>query len=111
MTTNKNDVTNKNELNKRKNKDLTGANFREKLIELLELPKELVFNLPKITIMGRNNLIIENYTGIFEYESDHIRANTGAGIIKITGNSLLIKEITHEDIMVSGEIEIIEFIK
>ncbi|MGI6778675.1 MAG: sporulation protein YqfC [Acetivibrionales bacterium] len=85
--------------------------LKEKVTELLELPKEIVLNVPKITMLGTRDLIIENYKGIIEYYDGRIRVNTGVGIIKITGSSLVIKEITSEDIMVTGDISSLEFLK
>jgi sporulation protein YqfC len=87
------------------------AKFKEKVSEILELPKEIVLNIPKLTMLGMRDLIIENYKGIIEYDSSRIRVNTGVGIIKIIGDKLVIREITSEDIMVSGEIAALEFIK
>lgn len=85
--------------------------FREKVAELLELPKEVVMNIPKLTIVGKGNLFIENYKGIIEYDTGRIRVNTALGIISISGEHMTIKEITSEDIMVDGEIESLEFIR
>ncbi len=92
-----------------KNNEINKKNFKEKVSEVLELPKEIILNIPKITMVGNENLIIENYKGIMEYEQNRIRLNTAKGIIKITGIRLNIKEITSEDIMVEGEINSLEF--
>mgnify|MGYP000356458846 CR=1 FL=1 len=86
-------------------------NLKEKVTEILELPKEVVLNIPKLTMLGAGDLIIENYKGIIEYDSSRIRVNTGIGIIRILGERLVIREITSEDIMVSGEIASLEFLK
>lgn len=85
--------------------------MKEKFAEALELPKEVVLNIPKLTMLGAGNLVIENYKGIIEYDDSKIRVNTGTGMIRITGERLFIKEITSEDIMVDGEIKSLEFIK
>ena len=44
-----------------------------KLESLLELPKEITTNQPKITIIGFEEMLIENYKGILEYENFYIR--------------------------------------
>lgn len=85
--------------------------LKEKVTEILELPKEVVLNIPKLTFVGNRSLVIENYKGIIEYDFGKIRVNTGIGIVKIMGNGLTIKEITSEDIMVEGDIETFEFMK
>lgn len=86
-------------------------NLKEKMAELLELPKEIVLDLPKITMFGDKNLIVENYKGIIEYDNNRIRVNTGKGIIMVSGDRLVIKEITSEDLMIEGEILSLEFLK
>lgn len=85
--------------------------FRQKLSNLLELPKEVVLDLSKIMIVGNRNVLVENYKGIIEYENTKIRINTTSGIIAFEGKGLFIKEITSEDIMVEGEIKNIEFVR
>jgi sporulation protein YqfC len=94
-----------------KEKEKPKAGLKEKFAEMLELPKEIVLNIPKVTIVGNRDMMIENFKGIMEYEDTRIRVNTGAGVIRITGAGLLIREITSEDIIVSGEIHALEFVK
>ncbi len=85
--------------------------LREKITEMLELPKEIVLNMPKLVMLGNGDVIIENYKGIVEYAEGVIRVNTTSGIIKITGTDIYIKEITAENIMVYGNILSLEFLK
>lgn len=96
---------------KKNDKEEPKAKLKEKFTEMLELPKEIVLNVPKLTMVGNGDLIIENYKGIIEYDDSRIRVNTGTGVIKITGSRMLIKEITSEDIMINGEITSLEFLK
>jgi sporulation protein YqfC len=84
--------------------------LREKFVEILELPKEIVLDMPKLTMLGNGDLIIENYKGIVQYEEGIIRVNTTSGIIKVTGTNLYIKEITSENIMLYGNILGLEFL-
>jgi sporulation protein YqfC len=82
---------------------------KERFAEMLELPKELVLDRPKLTLVGNCDIMIENYKGVIEFGSDRLRINTGSGIVKIIGTGLLIREITSEDIIVSGTIRSLEF--
>lgn len=85
------------------------SNFKEKLSDVLEIPKELILNVPRITVLGNKQLIIENYKGIIEYEENKIRIKTSEGTIKLSGVKMTIKEITTDDLMVNGEILTIQF--
>ena len=48
---------------------------------MLELPIEVTTNIPKITITGFDQIMIENYMGIIEYEEYLVKINTSIGII------------------------------
>lgn len=87
------------------------VSLKEKMSELLELPKDIFLNVPKLTMVGNGDLLIENFKGIIEYDNDRIRINTNSGIVKITGTGLQIKEITSEDLMVNGDISSLEFLR
>ena len=77
--------------------------------KLLELPKEVYSNEPKIVITGFDELIIENFKGILEYEEFFVRINTHIGIININGYNLNLENMTDDDLKVKGKIESIEF--
>ena len=87
-------------------KDLKKA---KKLDEILEIPVELSTNNPKITILGFERLLIENYRGILEYQDYFIRVNTYIGIININGFNLNLEEMTTDDLLVTGKIETVDF--
>lgn len=77
--------------------------------EILELPKDIMLDLPKVTLIGNLQLYIENHKGIIEYGSLRIRVNTNAGILRILGKNMVIKTIVTEEIIIVGEIESVEF--
>lgn len=79
--------------------------------KLLEFPKEVYSNEPKIIINGFDELIIENFKGILEYEEFFVRINTYIGIININGYNLNLENMTNDDLKVKGKIESVEFEK
>ena len=79
-----------------------------KLNRILEMPQEVYSDIPKITITGFNEMIIENFKGILEYEDYYIRINTSLGIININGYELKLENMTNDDIRVTGKIESID---
>lgn len=82
-----------------------------RLERALEIPKEISSNEPKITIMGFNEMLIENYKGILEYQEFYIRVSTYIGILNINGFDLNLTEMTTDDILITGKIETIDFEK
>ncbi|RKD34733.1 sporulation protein YqfC [Thermohalobacter berrensis] len=82
---------------------------KESLSEMLELPKDIVLDLPKITMIGNLQIYIENHKGIIEYNKQRIRINTNNGLLRIIGKNLSIRTIVTEEIIIAGEIESVEF--
>lgn len=81
------------------------------LDRILEVPKELVTNEPKLTISGFKQMLVENYKVILEYQDIYIRIKTYTGIININGFNLKLGEMTEDDIMITGDIETIDYEK
>lgn len=82
---------------------------QNKFERLLEIPTELSSTDPKITIVSFNEMLIENYKGILEYQEFFIRISTYSGIININGFNLKLNEMTSDDLMITGKIETIDF--
>ena len=80
-----------------------------KLDSLLEIPREVVSTDIKITINGFDEILIENYKNILEYQDILIKINTFEGAITIYGFNLKLDQLTDEDIKVNGKIDTIEF--
>ena len=83
-------------------------NNYNKLDRILELPKEVCSNIPKIIVTGFDEVIIENFKGILEYEEFFVRVNTHIGIVNINGYNLSLENMTDVDIKVNGKIESID---
>ena len=77
--------------------------------EMLEFPREIVSKVPKITITAFDEVLIENFKGIIEYEDFFARISTHIGNINIQGFNLKLSQMTEDDIFVTGKIESIEF--
>ena len=80
-------------------------NYRRKIDKFLEIPKEVYSNNPKIVITGFDELIVENFKGILEYEKFFVRISTYIGIISINGYNLNLENMSDDDIKVTGKIE------
>ena len=74
--------------------------IKEKMISAMDLPKDVIQNASVITILGRNELCIENYRGIIEYTDTLIRVQTRAGQIQY---------YTNDEMKVSGTLSSLEF--
>jgi sporulation protein YqfC len=84
--------------------------MKKALTELLKLPKEIILDFPLLTIVGNEEVLIENYRGLIEYTEEKIRLNSSCGVIKISGKKLEVKQITDENLKIAGIITGVEFL-
>ena len=84
--------------------------LRKNVTEALELPKEIMLNLPLISLVGREEMTIENYKGILEYGEEMVRIGTAAGVLRLTGKGLCLKQLSGECMVVTGKIENLSFL-
>lgn len=81
---------------------------RKRFNDILEIPKEIYTNVPNFIITGFEEMIIENYKGILEYEDYYVRVNTYIGIVNIHGINLRLEKMTEDNLKITGKIESIE---
>ena len=75
---------------------------------LLDLPQDVVFDLPRLTMIGDRQLYIENHRGVLHFSSDKLRLALTKGELEITGQELVIRTIWTEEVFVEGQIRHIE---
>lgn len=79
---------------------------REKLGMILDMPLDMIKGCSRMTVIGNESVLLENYKGIIEYEENVIRLSNN---INVFGSKLNIEEITDDDILITGDIKNIEF--
>ena len=82
-----------------------------RLDSLFDIPEEISGKISKVTILGFNKMLIENYKAILEYQDFFIRIKMLDGIISINGIELLMNEMTKDDLIITGTIDEVEFDK
>lgn len=86
------------------------GSLREQFTEVFDIPKEVVIDLPVITLTGNKEISVENFSGLIEYTRQKIRLNTKTGILVIDGIELEAKNMTAERICIRGNILHITFV-
>lgn len=84
---------------------------KNKINSILEMPREIDKKESKITIISFDEMLIENYKGILEYDEFYIKVDTPIGIVSINGYKLTLEQITDENIGIKGTIKSIELEK
>lgn len=70
------------------------APWNRQLLTKLDLPVETDATVPKITMVGRGDLLVENHTGVLQYDPARIRLTTHEGILEIGGTGLNLLELS-----------------
>jgi len=84
----------------------------EKLMgDMLDLPKDLVLELPRLIIIGNKELYLQNHKGIIDYSHELIRINLVRGYLEVQGESLQIRTIIPDEITIAGKISGVKFIE
>ena len=83
--------------------------LRERLASAASMPKDVVLGASVITILGRNEVCIENYRGIIEYTDTLIRVQTKSGQVRLTGKRLQIEYYTNDEMKIKGRLVSLEF--
>ena len=73
------------------------------------MPKDVILGVPLVTVVGQNEICVENYRGILEYTDKLIRIQTKLGKIYIVGKGLQVEYYSNDEMKVVGHIEMIEF--
>ncbi len=78
---------------------------------MLDLPKEVLLDLPSITLVGTLQLQLENHRGIIEFTDERVRINTKEGVLEITGKDFFLRIITRQEIVIDGKIRSLTYYK
>jgi sporulation protein YqfC len=76
----------------------------QKLAGILEIPQDIVLDLPRITMLGNKQILIENHKGIIEYTPSLVRIKVSQGELIINGNNLSLSNLQIEQILVEGTV-------
>ncbi|MEG1847329.1 MAG: YabP/YqfC family sporulation protein [Lachnospiraceae bacterium] len=75
---------------------------KEKVVDSLNLPKDLLLGASILTVIGSHEACIENYKGIIEYTEESIVIQGKNCQICFRGRQLSIDYYTNEDMKISG---------
>lgn len=82
---------------------------KEKIVEKLMLPKDLMLGAAVVTVTGQTEAYVENYRGIIEYTTDRIKLQTKTCTIELEGSSLNIGYYTNDEMKITGYISKITY--
>ncbi|CAM3437197.1 sporulation protein YqfC [Marinicrinis lubricantis] len=78
---------------------------------VLDLPKDVVFDLPRITMIGNMQLYIENHRGVLHFSPEQLQLKLSTGTMEIKGTGLVIRAILTEEVFIEGTIDDIRYVQ
>jgi sporulation protein YqfC len=84
---------------------------RARLAEHLGIPKETVYGLSLVNLIGDRDLYVENYLSILEYTDQRLRLRIQGGNLVVTGRHLVLLYFNDMDMQIRGCIEGVIFEK
>lgn len=84
-------------------------NKKNEILEKIDLPKDVMMDLPKITILGDSEITIENHKGIESFENECIKVKTNKGVVEIEGMNFEILYIASQTIVLSGKFKSVNY--
>lgn len=79
------------------------------LAEKFTLSDGIMPGASKVTVTGAKRLMIECHHGILEYGSEHIAAASRSGKIHVYGTALRLTAMSADTLIISGNINSVEF--
>lgn len=74
----------------------------------LELPVDVLTGVPRVEIIGQNEVSMEPQEGLLAYSSSEILINSRVGPVTILGQGMTIKLMNQERIVISGTISCVQ---
>ncbi len=88
-----------------------GQRIRSWMTQQLDLPEDVMMDLPRITMIGQIHIYIENHKGLLAFSDREIRLLLKQGQLLVKGKSFVIKTILPEEILLEGKIDEVRFIQ
>ena len=74
----------------------------QRLAGFFDIPEDLVLDMPRITMLGNRQVLIENHKGIVEYTPSLVRVRLNQGELSVNGTELSLGSFQEEQILIEG---------
>lgn len=87
-----------------------GQRVRKWITKKMDLPQDVIMDLPRITMVGQIHIYIENHRGLITFTDKEVRLLLKNGQLLIKGTSFVIKNILPEEILLEGKVDQVTYI-
>ena len=77
----------------------------KRTLRLLDLPEDLDARVPRVTVLGRDKMLVENVAGVRRCTEGEVLLLTGCGTLTVAGEKLLVKELGESRALIVGRLE------
>lgn len=88
-----------------------GRQLRHFAVGVLDLPQDVVLEVPRITMIGQLQMYIENHRGVLHFSEKELRLLLTNGQLIVKGDHLVIRAILPEEVLLEGKIESVKFVE
>ncbi|MCA1058008.1 sporulation protein YqfC [Rossellomorea aquimaris] len=78
--------------------------MRKWMTQTMDLPEDVMMDLPRVTMIGQIHIYIENHRGLLTFTDREVRLLLKQGQLLIKGEQFVIKMILPEEILLQGKI-------
>lgn len=87
-----------------------GQRVKTWMTKHMELPQDVMMDLPRITMIGQIHIYIENHRGLITFSDKELRLLLKQGQLLVKGKAFVIKTIMPEEILLEGKIDQVIFL-
>ena len=88
-----------------------GQRVRSWMAKKMDLPQDVMMDLPRITMIGQIHIYVENHRGLLTFTDKELRLLLKQGQLLIKGKAFVIKTILPEEILLEGKIDQVIYLK
>lgn len=78
--------------------------IKKRVSDLLDLPEDILMDLPRLSLVGNVDLTVSNHRGVVEYTPAKVVIGVYGGQVEVSGEDLVISHVLPEEIRVVGKI-------
>ena len=72
-------------------------------------PREVISNVPRMTLTGHERLHVEQHKGLIDYSQENIVLRTSCGLMRIAGAGMRFSLYTAAEALIVGRIDSVSF--
>lgn len=83
----------------------------ERAARMLDLPADAVAGVPRIELVGDGEMRMSPHRGILAYGSEEIHISGGKIVVRVLGEKLELRAMTPVELLITGHIRVVEFVR